>query len=164
MLFVSSFRKGINHTLSTCKFQSRNRDAFRFKCSLLGVINIPKFSDVSISESRCFSFQAPSLSGHDYLTDIVSISESRCFSFQVLVMVKSNGLHEVLFQSRNRDAFRFKEVTITVSGGTVYVSISESRCFSFQVPFKNSIGMFSVVSFQSRNRDAFRFKLMYQRL
>ena len=106
MLFVSSeLEKLVDDGL--IQFQSRNRDAFRFKAKWI--------------EEKYLSLA------------LVSISESRCFSFQVCsccVIIRLT----YLFQSRNRDAFRFKcngfRRHNTVNN---LVSISESRCFSFQV-------------------------------
>ena len=64
--------------------------------------------EVSISESRCFSFQGSSVGGGNVVAVRVSISESRCFSFQgPAERFLWNG-YQGKFQSRNRDAFRFK--------------------------------------------------------
>ena len=76
----------------------------------------------------------------------VSISESRCFSFQVdadlvrFSQVQSRNRDAfpqsadrcIVFQSRNRDAFHFKVIDRPVPNRICCVSISESRCFSFQ--------------------------------
>ena len=96
----------ITVTGGTRGFQSRNRDAFRFKCGLIRIVG-DAFKSVSISESRCFSFQAENTlkALRDFI--IVSISESRCFSFQVYTAYETRK-NETMFQSRNRDAFRFK--------------------------------------------------------
>ena len=62
------------------QFQSRNRDAFHFRlprCKRPLVLY-----GVSISQSRCFSFQATTAHGTSSPKTIVSISQSRCFSFQ----------------------------------------------------------------------------------
>ena len=216
------------------RFQSRNRDAFRFKWD-----DFPHQSQqrtVSISESRCFSFQVSDFVDRHIISLFVSISESRCFSFQghhilkgfpehidfsfnlgiemlfvssalsnveqacfeacfnlgiemLFVsrwiresMIKSLykqfqsrnrdafrfkwrfayrwGCHPLMFQSRNRDAFRFKCKQFRhkcIGGDHSLVSISESRCFSFQVPI-NALPKIRTTMFQSRNRDAFRFK------
>ena len=64
---------------------------------------------VSISESRCFSFQGQMLNTIVWMRGLmVSISESRCFSFQDNTTKPPSGLPCMMFQSRNRDAFRFK--------------------------------------------------------
>ena len=87
------------------KFQSRNRDAFRFKFNSW----VTKALTVSISESRCFSFQGQMLNTIVWMRGLmVSISESRCFSFQDNTTKPPSGLPCMMFQSRNRDAFRFK--------------------------------------------------------
>ena len=63
---------------------------------------------------------------------VVSISESRCFSFQVCAD-DTVRLNHNSFQSRNRDAFHFKNAFRgTGMKPLSFVSISESRCFSFQ--------------------------------
>ena len=92
-----------------------------------------RYRRVSISSSRCFSFQveksvSPAVSMH------VSISSSRCFSFQV----RGRGM---------------------LSSRVAPVSISSSRCFSFQVAEKENRHDADNHSFQSRHRDAFHFRL-----
>ena len=110
---------------------------------------------VSISESRCFSFQGMRLIFDAVVYRPVSISESRCFSFQEkkagamahsghgfnlgIEMLFVSRIVEVdvsvtadEFQSRNRDAFRFKWDNQGCLSWELFVSISESRCFSFQ--------------------------------
>ena len=116
-------------------------------------------SVVSISESRCFSFQVSSCPYQRCPLGQVSISESRCFSFQVSNWNISNGYSTRKFQSRNRDAFRFK-------GGQDLGSIHRSISFQSRnrdaFRFKKSpttLSKVNVALFQSRNRDAFRFKL-----
>ena len=142
MLFVSSVSIYIASLLikHVRKFQSRNRDAFRFKWSIANYLGNTDamLRIVSISESRCFSFQgilAKHWKGCDQICN-VSISESRCFSFQVNWLILPLQLYcplASMFQSRNRDAFRFKYIIyIIYLYGTRVVSISESRCFSFQ--------------------------------
>ena len=114
-------------------FQSRNRDAFRFK--LLTNNSVAILYIVSISESRCFSFQATVELTFAIVVTAVSISGSRCFSFQVLMRRVSfegdpsrfNLGIEMLFVSSPRH----ERPTNTTF---IFVSISESRCFSFQVP------------------------------
>ena len=129
MLFVSSRIPDSTQRLDSVEFQSRNRDAFRFKASASPVYG--RYRQVSISESRCFSFQGG--------------------------MSLPTNTPLLWFQSRNRDAFRFKasraklkptpltsfnlgiEMLFVSSNKNPYfttcdylVSISESRCFSFQ--------------------------------
>ena len=109
MLFVSSeLEGGILHYNS--RFQSRNRDAFRFKVIYIFVSRRDD-TVVSISESRCFSFQVKDAQVNVILRFLFSISESRCFSFQVCTN------RTCLWRGTRR----------------FNVSISESRCFSFQV-------------------------------
>ena len=138
-------------------FQSRNRDAFHFRrrrirhaqdayfdafnlaiemLFISGHVTTPQGAQVpillSISQSRCFSFQGflPRLRMHSVLT--LSISQSRCFSFQA----KSYRPETVIptnFQSRNRDAFHFRcGGDHAGDNGKIRLSISQSRCFSFQ--------------------------------
>ena len=84
-------------------FQSRNRDAFHFR---LGCIDRrdahPGFN---------LAIEMLFISGHCHpwmpTTHIlVSISQSRCFSFQANASPES--VTSALFQSRNRDAFQFR--------------------------------------------------------
>ena len=112
---------------------------------------------VSISQSRCLSFQVGPDDTHENLRTFVSISQSRCLSFQV-----SEGAGRVSPLSE--------------------VSISQSRCLSFQVVgyrgwqggvppcFNLAIEMLiisgtrrttnpsHISEFQSRNRDAYHFR------
>ena len=127
------------------QFQSRNRDAFRFKLDWEGQAPRVRFPvlQVSISESRCFSFQ-----------DLIRFSGAGCdltlYGFNLgieMLFVSSKYSHRCrgsealyLFQSRNRDAFRFKCLLNDPAG---------SDCLR---------------QFQSRNRDAFRFKQSKVRL
>ena len=92
----------------------------------------PASATVSISESRCFSFQDQLEVDWKLSAFEVSISESRCFSFQVYRLSRSlfeyicfNLGIEMLFVSRKKPA--------KLSPKNPLVSISESRCFSFQV-------------------------------
>ena len=113
---------------------------------------------VSISQSRCLSFQAGMDCGKPCCSGMrVSISQSRCLSFQVtncraylLKEVRFNLAIEMLiisglstanekrclhsmFQSRNRDAYHFRiEDTRQGTWYLIEVSISQSRCLSFQ--------------------------------
>ena len=114
---------------------------------------------VSISESRCFSFQEILIGPLALPLCIVSISESRCFSFQVegadteaqLEVCFNLGI-EMLFVSSAEQTRRFgqksfqtrfnlgiemlfvsRSNTYSADNSYYHVSISESRCFSFQV-------------------------------
>ena len=113
-------------------FQSRNRDACHFRpaCSTAMPCN---FFIVSISQSRCLSFQVCEIGAGNGYWAYVSISQSRCLSFQAHVGLAT--ARASLFQSRNRDACHFrKESRLGQRASTVnLVSISQSRCLSFQV-------------------------------
>ena len=89
----------------------------------------------------------------------VSISQSRCFSYQDTVRLQPSRPREGGFQSRNREAFhiRVAEQQLAVLE-TVRVSISQSRCFSFQVTRRRQMTLVTIPLFQSRNRDAFHFR------
>ena len=65
-------------------------------------------SEVSISQSRGFSFQVEFSQGWEYNYFCVSISQSRCFSFQVSKWETDPNAGPKMFQSRNRDAFHFR--------------------------------------------------------
>ena len=90
----------------------------------------------------------------------VSISESRCFSFQGTAVSVAFVASKIMFQSRNRDAFRFKfRFPFTTPIYVFIVSISESRCFSFQestrrvsVPFIASFNLGIEMLFVSSRR------------
>ena len=111
MLFVSRSSIFSSAVETTRWFQSRNRDAFRFKSKM------PK----STLYSR-FLFQSRN-------------RDAFRFKFALTVLACGEGRVDLMFQSRNRDAFRFKfNITFgTVRTVVLRVSISESRCFSFQV-------------------------------
>ena len=151
MLFVSSSETIANQAW-VVGFQSRNRDAFRFKSLTTNATVSPAILFQSRNRDA-FRFKL-TLALWRYTVDSVSISESRCFSFQVNY-VNPSTRHHLKFQSRNRDAFRFKgdryfdhnrhttfqsrnrdafrfKAYNPFSSSTSFVSISESRCFSFQ--------------------------------
>ena len=133
-------------------FQSRNRDAFRFKISKSkGEETIE--SIVSISESRCFSFQVVRVTHHQTPSSSVSISESRCFSFQGYGLSSREYTYE--FQSRNRDAFRFKHDCC--NGNRNQFQSRNRDAFRFKA---TTVTNDLFWRFQSRNRDAFRFKTL----
>ncbi len=79
---IVKFRGGI----TTGMFQSRNRDAFRFKCSVLGLI---------MFNSNSFNL----------VIEMLFVSSAD-------VSVTGNAIR--MFQSRNRDAFRFKQHKATL--------------------------------------------------
>ena len=132
-------------------FQSRNRDACHFR-SRPASPEKRRGRTVSISQSRCLSFQACRSAIWRARFGRVSISQSRCLSFQACVSIAS--LSE-----------------------TTQVSISQSRCLSFQgsssisgtlsyfcfnlaiemLVMSGKPGLFTnstAAVFQSRNRDA----------
>ena len=138
---------------------------------------------VSISESRCFSFQVYKKTKWLRFIIIVSISESRCFSFQVMKRPSRTAIHHWnLFQSRNRDAFRFKTLRNLWRPAKTYRFQSRNRdafrfkeaeaCYCCGELYRFNLGIEmlfvsrrtakvanrSYKLFQSRNRDAFRFK------
>ena len=90
-----------------------------------------------------------------YFANPVSISESRCFSFQVLPLKDCTEPPSCMFQSRNRDAFRFKDNCRGRTGSIFIVSISESRCFSFQVRPFGSLTVRALIGSDSA-RDTFQ--------
>ena len=83
----------------------------------------------------------------------VSISQSRCLSFQVTDFDEVAHKARVEFQSRNRDAYHFRRASAG-SSRHIYgvVSISQSRCLSFQVATACGLGksLLSVSISQSR--------------
>ena len=100
-------------------FQSRNRDAFRFKKSAhASDASVATCTLVSISESRCFSFQA------DW-------TRTRCHCLSCIDGHSFNLGIEMLFVSSHHEWLRQERVT------SILVSISESRCFSFQASAKS---------------------------
>ena len=131
MLFISSNERLRWRYVCSAKFQSRNRDAFRFKNQ--GYLKHESYTvPVSISESRCFSFQVRLC--------VVSRGPIISFNLGIEMLFVSSAISRAFipsisqFQSRNRDAFRFKD--------------NNNNLFRIESPFE----------FQSRNRDAFRFK------
>ena len=92
-----------------------------------------------------------------FLHILVSISQSRCFSFQEPQIRLHNAYPTYVFQSRNRDAFHFRSQVRKRCLLSFLVSISQSRCFSFQAKPTAVFRSWSEL-FQSRNRDAFHFR------
>ena len=114
-------------------FQSRNRDAFHFR----------------LTEAH--------RNAHSH---VVSISQSRCFSFQVPdTQVAIHGL-PMMFQSRNRDAFHFRSTprflpSVRYSRFNLAIEMLFISGNARPIPSAKVIS-----SFQSRNRDAFHFRLL----
>ena len=151
------------HFRSTCRldnsscptFQSRNRDAYHFRTHRATAAALPE-RKVSISQSRCLSFQGyrsrvtctPAcfnlaiemliISGKTLPLLVrlywrVSISQSRCLSFQVPNHTPTGGRHR-------SSCFNLAIEMLIISGKCEQpvimqnnVSISQSRCLSFQV-------------------------------
>ena len=182
MLFISRIARFHASSTRSAPFQSRNRDAFHFKCyHSIAVGEVVFF--VSISESRCFSFQDVDVGINIRAIDSFQSRNRDAFHFKIqqvglhlrrlpsfnlgiemlfisrksevasfivakrgssfnlgIEMLFVSSLSEphfvsdkdMLFQSRNRDAFRFKLDHTRDVGISMVVSISESRCFSFQ--------------------------------
>ena len=126
MLFVSSDRRVHTRHLLKLRFQSRNRDAFRFK-KVVDVIHISEIMSFNLGIEMLFVSRSDCLYHHD-IPSHVSISESRCFSFQVRFAVGTSEIGFPLFQSRNRDAFRFKDTDTDV---IEYVDVIE--CFNLGI-------------------------------
>ena len=136
--------------------------------------------DVSISQSRCFSFQEEEAEINTLLNDCFNLAIEMLFMSGITPSnLSARAVHS--FQSRNRDAFQFRTQQIKIIKNNPIVSISQSRCFSvqdakfirliasvvvsisqsrcFSVQVKVS-AMFAVagLTFQSRNRDAFHVR------
>ena len=120
-------------------FQSRNRDACHFRMQF-GISRQPLAYRVSISQSRCLSFQVERPQLPHAWDPYVSISQSRCLSFQANSSPKRRSLSmcfnlaiEMLvisgrltrrftcvkssFQSRNRDACHFRMAVVLCRRG-----------------------------------------------
>ena len=87
---------------------------------------------VSISQSRCFSFQVASVRETPGAIDGVSISQSRCFSFQACQAVSSADHSACSFYLAIEMLFISGRNLSMQGHGLLKVSISQSRCFSFQ--------------------------------
>ena len=112
---------------------------------------------VSISESRCFWFQAK----------LVSIFQKTLSGFHLgievlLVSRKSKKLADdtkVLFQSRNQGAFSFKIILFMLVAFHDDLFQSRNRgAFGFKHLQVQAPSMDDIDKFQSRNRGAFGFK------
>ena len=113
--------------------------------------------DVSISQSRCLSFQAENIAEQEIRFYQVSISQSRCLSFQATAR---RSLRRIT------SGFNLAIEMLIISGCEsccpscnrwCNVSISQSRCLSFQ-DRAASRGWVHRLRFQSRNRDAYHFR------
>ena len=86
-------------------FQSRNRESYLFKINKSN--RKIRYHYVSISESRILSFQAKIRNTARNQIIPVSISESRILSFQGNPRRRTN-FTDYMFQSRNRESYLFK--------------------------------------------------------
>ena len=118
-------------------FQSRNRDAFHFRH--IGLWHPCARACFNLVIEMLF-ISGQGVIAHEEDGDrFVSISSSRCFSFQEDAEAAiASALQE--FQSRHRDAFHFRRAYRTRLPNKLYVSISSSRCFSFQVSKRQASG------------------------
>ena len=114
---------------------------------------------VSISQSRCFSFQEKEELVKAFVDNVVSISQSRCFSFQGTG--GSCGPATLYsFQSRNRDAFHFRKKRNWLKRLSTTLFQSRNRdAFHFRGQETMERAQNHADAFQSRNRDAFHFRL-----
>ena len=116
--------------LDITSFQSRNRDAYHFR------IDKPS-SPSHNNDSFNLAIEMLVISGRRYparqVIIRVSISQSRCLSFQDAGQGIESSEH-FEFQSRNRDACHFRRRLRHLRRRHIIVSISQSRCLSFQVP------------------------------
>ena len=116
------------------RFQSRNRDAYHFRKSVLDVYKY--INQVSISQSRCLSFQEEFGEEGQVPVGLVSISQSRCLSFQVgFLSDQRSGRMVSISQSR---CLSFQGNSCAASRIRGSVSISQSRCLSFQAGFRRA--------------------------
>ena len=111
---------------------------------------------VSISQSRCLSFQVNGLTVY-VPRMLVSISQSRCLSFQDKKQQMSNKSER--FQSRNRDACHFRleqRRQLALEFFNMFQSRNRDAChFRSHAPAWQAIPQ---QKFQSRNRDACHFR------
>ena len=175
----------ISYKKSECKFFSF---VHFIQCCSMEVWKVD--GKVSISESRCFSFQVISPKGAAWLYYSICGIESFqvtfllglplhavCFNLgiemlfvsRVAVSRRSSSclFRDAMFQSRNRDAFRFKSIAKAI-GDCWQQDLNPSFNLGIEMLFISSQGctIGSVmlrshpagILFQSRNRDAFHFK------
>ena len=128
MLFISSFVNRRTDRLYPIVSISESRCfSFQVQCFVRYAIGI----SVSISESRCFSFQGRAFAFPMPLIP-VSISESRCFSFQEAKCSNSATHNNRRFNLGIEMLFISRNRCELRCSADSAVSISESRCFSFQ--------------------------------
>ena len=135
------------------EFQSRNRDACHFRSRTLLIFRLWTVRFNLAIEMLVISGSRELLDSFKFRK--VSISQSRCLSFQVMSGKLAN--RTLMFQSRNRDACHFRSTrTTNASLHSHRVSISQSRCLSFQEHLEDFHS--ERERFQSRNRDACHFR------
>ena len=136
-------------------FQSRNRDACHFRKGRRKAAR--RFSNVSISQSRCLSFQVGAGWGDRPAQSCVSISQSRCLSFQVPDASEIANVGVGRFQSRNRDACHFRLKAVVMSR---FLPFRFNLAIEMLVISGNisASPRASSIMFQSRNRDACHFR------
>ena len=105
MLVISGQRYRPSPKLAICSFQSRNRDACHFRSGECVLSCLAGFPFQSRNRDACH-FRTGWRSTTDMVRS-VSISQSRCLSFQVQELVAGVRLC-LMFQSRNRDACHFR--------------------------------------------------------
>ena len=157
MLFVSSFLRRFRPIAASGEFQSRNRDAFRFKWRRTRRSGESHYRGFNLGIEMLFVSRLKANAVSVLTANSVSISESRCFSFQE-ENPNPQPVSPNLFQSRNRDAFRFKPHALRPLRARGGLFQSRNRdAFRFKDISKGPMAP-SFSMFQSRNRDAFRFK------
>ena len=132
MLIISGPRTESVTRYTRSLFQSRNRDAYHFRTSNPYASSSAR-AFVSISQSRCLSFQVHARLKLGGRHSRVSISQSRCLSFQV----KAREEQRVHLVRRFNLAIEMLiisgRIPCRVNHPLFDVSISQSRCLSFQV-------------------------------
>ena len=148
----------VRHTCSYTKFQSRNRDTFRFKHEINSMMFRSIASFNLVIEILFVSSQ--------HSTCLVNFIGMHSFNLVIEILFVSSPPPPLernefnSFQSRNRDTFRFKWKEVSDQHGTR----RESFNLVIEILFVSSVigGNAAGLSdeFQSRNRDTFRFKIM----
>ena len=137
---------------------------------------------VSISQSRCLSFQAISCSRLFHARQCVSISQSRCLSFQgknhygmlnaiyrfnlAIEMLIISGTTEPSVTKSKGTGFNLAIEMLIISGRNRRMSRRKSVCFNLAIEMliisgiQPSSSTFTSFTFQSRNRDAYHFRAL----
>ena len=130
MLVISGARYPPQNAYRYLLFQSRNRDACHFR-NLQPNLGVHR-RQVSISQSRCLSFQVCRSTAQCCFGIKVSISQSRCLSFQG-ESTHLNGSEPHRFNLAIEMLVISGACSVALPGPVPPVSISQSRCLSFQV-------------------------------